>query len=180
MRIRSKSNWMCINCVHMAQQVSRLEANCDKHGCYQLTRTILKDCSEACPASTAGCGYTCTPKLSTVDNGTIVIIILLSCTTVLSHQKTSLFIPQHCCKGRTERSDVICTTNQANNLVVGITSRESCNKRFECAFNNANTTDPYQIHIWCASRCHCESIFTINLAIAGNPELVFMHTGKYL
>ena len=53
----SKSNWMRIDRVHMAQQLSRFEANCDKHGCYQLTRMMLKDCSEACSASTAGCTY---------------------------------------------------------------------------------------------------------------------------
>ena len=34
-RIQSESNWMRIDRVHMAQQVSRFEANCGKHGCHK-------------------------------------------------------------------------------------------------------------------------------------------------
>ena len=34
MRIRSESNWMRIDRIHMAQQISRLEVNCGEHECH--------------------------------------------------------------------------------------------------------------------------------------------------
>ena len=55
-----------------------------------------------------------------------MITILPCCATLLGHQKTRLFHIQRRCKSRTERSDIACTTSQANeqtkDLIVGVTS----------------------------------------------------------
>ena len=73
LHIQSEVNWMCIGHVHKAPQVSRFKVNSGECRCNTRlhstekkidTRMMLKDCSEACPTSTVGCGYM--SKLSTV------------------------------------------------------------------------------------------------------------------
>ena len=75
--------------------------------------------------STAGCGHT-SRQSSTMNP--LEFFILQRRTTLHSHQKKILFLPQRCCKSTTENRDTNvpqATTSQANeqakNLMVGVT-----------------------------------------------------------
>ena len=58
--------------------------------------------------STAGCEYMSWPSSTTE---LLKLFFLLCCTTLLSLQKTSLFLPQHRCKSRTETSNITHATS---------------------------------------------------------------------
>ena len=84
---------------------------------------MLEDCSEACHTCTVGSsGYNV--KLSIVAQWNHRdYYFTMHCSSW--PYKTSLFLVQCHCKRRTERSNITCTTSQANeqadNLVVGVT-----------------------------------------------------------
>ena len=61
-------------------------------------------CSEACPAHVA-LRAVCIHHGKVAQQNNWDYFILLHCTTLLSLQKTSLFLPQRHCKSRTETID---------------------------------------------------------------------------
>ena len=88
-------------------------------------------CSEACPAHVA-------LRAACIHRGKVAqwnhwnYFILPCCTTFLSLQKTTIFLPQHCCKSRTETSDITCATSHerpsqraSQDHMVGVTSHKS-------------------------------------------------------
>ena len=67
-------------------------------------------CSEACPARVAlQAACICRGKVAQWNDRDYFTIPC--CTTLLSHQKTTLFLPQRCCKAEQETSDITCTTS---------------------------------------------------------------------
>ena len=102
----------------------------------------------SCSCSTAGCGYW-------------DYFILPCCTTLLSHQKTSIFLPQHCCKNRTKTSYITCaTTSQANKWEwASQSSHGRCNlawimNNHTILFESASSPPPEVDWMWCAFDVH--------------------------
>ena len=88
-------------------------------------------CSGACPAHVA-LRAACIHRGKVAQRNHWDYFILPRCTTLLSLQKTSLFLPQRRCKSRTETSDITCATSHekpsqqaSQKLMVGVTSRNS-------------------------------------------------------
>ena len=67
-------------------------------------------CSEACPAHVA-LRAACIRRGKVAQRNHWDYFILPRCTTLLSLQKTSLFLPQRRCKSRTETSDITRATS---------------------------------------------------------------------
>ena len=159
---------------------------------------MLEGCSEACPAHVAlravvirqnNCSTT---ELSWLRFYHAVPLLL-------GRQKTSLFLSQRHCKSRTERSDITCTTSQANeqpkDLMACVTSLKSwiiiqsglnplpyhLPRWIECNAHSMRIgfqvgfmwmLKPDWMHIQCASWCPCERPFSATVDWGGIHKLL--------